>query len=101
VSLAALRLSGVGPGRLRRILLVEATLMLGAGCVTGAVAGVYGQVIVDGYLKHVTGFPVASVTVSARPLEVLAFVLAGALAVVAIPAWIGSRVSPTLALEHE
>jgi putative ABC transport system permease protein len=101
VSLAALRLSGVGPGRLRRILLVEATLMLGAGCVTGAVAGVYGQVIVDGYLKHVTGFPVASVMVSARPLEVLAFVLAGALAVVAIPAWIGSRVSPTLALEHE
>jgi len=101
VSLAGLRLSGVRPGRLRRILLVEAALMLGAGCVTGAVAGIYGQVIVDGYLKHVTGFPVASVAVGAWPLEVLAFVLAGALAVVAIPGWLGSRVSPRLALEHE
>ncbi len=101
VSLARLRLSGVRPARLRRILLIEATLMLGAGCVTGAVAGIYGQVIVDGYLKHVTGFPVAGVAISARPLEVLAFVLAGALAVVAIPGWLGSRVSPALALEHE
>jgi putative ABC transport system permease protein len=101
VSLAGLRLSGVRPARLRRIMLVEAALMLGAGCLTGAVAGIYGQVIVDGYLKHVTGFPVASVAVGARPLEVLAFVLAGALAIVAIPGWLGARVSPRLALEHE
>jgi putative ABC transport system permease protein len=101
VSLAGLRLSGVRPARLRRILLVESVLILGAGCVTGALAGVYGQVIVDGYLKQVTGFPVASVAVSARPLEVLALVLAGALAAVAIPGWLGSRVSPALALEHE
>ena len=35
--------------------------MLGAGCVTGAMAGIYGQVVIDGYLKHVTGFPVASI----------------------------------------
>jgi putative ABC transport system permease protein len=101
VSLAGLRLSGVRPARLRRILLVEAALMLGAGCVTGALAGIYGQVIIDGYLKEVTGFPVASVAVSARPVAVLAFVLAGALALVAIPGWLGSRVSPTLALEHD
>jgi putative ABC transport system permease protein len=101
VSLAGLRLSGVRPARLRRILLLEAALMLGAGCVTGSLAGIYGQVIIDGYLKGVTGFPVASVTVSARPVEVLAFVLAGTLALVAIPGWLGSRVSPTLALEHE
>ena len=37
--LAGLRLSGAKPGRLRRILLLEATLMLGAGCLTGAIAG--------------------------------------------------------------
>ena len=57
MSLATLRLSGVAPRRLRLILLVESALMLGAGCVTGAVAGIYGQVVIDGYLAHVTGFP--------------------------------------------
>jgi putative ABC transport system permease protein len=100
-SLAGLRLAGVRPGRLRRILLVETALMLGAGCATGAAAGIYGQVIVDGYLKQVTGFPVASVAVGAWSVEVLGLVLAGTLAIVAIPAWIGSRVSPTIALAHE
>ncbi len=100
-SLAELRLSGVKPARLRRILLAEASLLLGAGCVTGAIAGIYAQVIVDGYLEHVTGFPVASVAVTQRPLEILASVIAITLAIVAIPGWAGSRVSPTLALEHE
>ena len=38
-SLAMLRLSGVAPQRLRLILLVESALMLGAGCLTGAVDG--------------------------------------------------------------
>jgi putative ABC transport system permease protein len=99
-SLAGLRLAGVPARRLRRILLTEATLMLAAGCFTGAVAGIYGQVIIDGYLKHVTGFPVASLAASTRPLEVLALVIALALAIVAVPGWSASRVSPTLALNE-
>jgi putative ABC transport system permease protein len=99
-SLAGLRLAGVRSRRLRRILLAEATLMLLAGCVTGAIAGIYGEVIIDGYLKHVTGFPVASLAASARPLEVLALVIALALALVAVPGWSASRVSPTLALNE-
>ena len=49
--------------------------MLGAGCLTGALAGIYGQVIIDGYLAHVTGFPVARVGASIRPLEVFVLVL--------------------------
>ena len=39
VSLAELRLTGVTPARLRRLLLLESALMLGAGCLTGALAG--------------------------------------------------------------
>jgi len=97
-TLAELRLDGVRPPRLRRILLVESTLMLGAGCVTGAVAGIYGQVIIDAYLKEVTGFPVASLAASLRPLEIFAFVIAVVLALVTIPGWFASRVSPMLAL---
>jgi putative ABC transport system permease protein len=100
VSLAALRLSGVRPDRLRLILLVESALMLGAGCVTGAVAGIYGQLIIDGYLAHVTGFPVARLGTSFRPLEIFVIVIVIVLAIVAVPGWLASRVSPTLAL-HE
>ena len=99
--LAGLRLSGAKPQRLRRILLLEATSMLGAGCLTGAVAGIFGEVVIDGYLRHVTGFPLASVITGARPLEVFALVLAVALAIMAIPGWLASRVSPGLALENE
>jgi putative ABC transport system permease protein len=101
VALASLRLAGAAPGRLRRILLVEGALMLGAGCLTGALAGIYGQVIIDSYLRHVTGFPVAGVGASVRPVEILAVVLAAALAGAAIPGWLASRVSPALALAEE
>jgi len=100
-ALAGLRLAGAPSWRLRRILLVEAGLILGAGCVTGALAGVYGQYIIDAYLRHVTGFPVAAVGASARPIEIFAVVLAAALAVCAIPAWLASTVPPALALAEE
>jgi putative ABC transport system permease protein len=99
-SLAGLRLAGVRPRRLRRILMCESALMLGAGCVTGAVAGVYGQLVIDGYLEHVTGFPVASLGASLRPPEIFSLVLFLVLAIVAIPGYLASRVSPTLAFNE-
>jgi putative ABC transport system permease protein len=99
--LAGLRLSGAKPRRLRRILLTEAVLMLGAGCLTGAAAGIYGQIVIDAYLKHVTGFPLARSLTGVRPLEILAVVIALALVIVAVPGWLASRVSPALALEEE
>ena len=97
-TLASLRISGGSPPRLRRLLLVESTLILGTGCVVGVIAGIYGQLIIDGYLKQVTGFPVASFATGWRPLAILALVLASALAVLAAPAFSASRVSPALAL---
>jgi putative ABC transport system permease protein len=100
-ALAGLRLAGAPPARLRRILLTEATLILGAGCITGALAGFYGQYIIDAYLRHVTGFPVASAGASIRPFEIFAIVLAAALAAVAIPALLASKVPPALALAEE
>jgi len=99
-ALAGLRLSGVHPRRLRLLLLTEATLMLGAGCLTGAVAGLYGELVIDRYLEHVTGFPVASLGASLRPFEMLAVVVAMALAIVTVPGWFASRVSPTLAFNE-
>jgi putative ABC transport system permease protein len=99
--LAGLRLSGARPRRLRRILLAEATLMLGAGCLTGAIAGLYGEVVIDAYLKSVTGFPLASGVTLLRPLGTFALVLALALLIVAIPGWLASRVSPSVALGEQ
>jgi putative ABC transport system permease protein len=99
-SLSALRLSGAKPRRLRRILLAEVVLMLGAGCVTGTLAGIYGQVVIDGYLKHVTGFPVASIAAGWRPLGTLTIVALTVILIVTIPGWLASRVSPALALEE-
>jgi putative ABC transport system permease protein len=99
-SLAMLRLSGAPPHRLRRLLLLESSLILGTGCLTGAVAGIYGQAIIDGYLRHVTGFPVATLAASWRPVAILAVVVGAASVIGAAPGWVASRVSPTLALEE-
>ena len=99
-SLADLRFDGVKPPELWQVLLVESALMLGAGCVTGALIGVYGQLVIDAYLKHITGFPVASLAASWRPLEILALVSGAALALVAIPAWRAANVDPMLAVDE-
>jgi putative ABC transport system permease protein len=99
-SLASLRLLGVKSSRLRLILALEAALMLAAGCLTGALVGIYGQLVLDGYLRHVTGFPVARVATGARPVEIFALVLGGAFAIVAVPGWLASRVAAAFALEE-
>jgi len=99
--LAGLRLFGATSASLQAILLIEATLMLSAGCVTGALAGAYGQVVIDAFLRHVTGFPLASPTAGVRPLEILLLVLAAALALGAIPGWLAARARPVLALADE
>ncbi len=99
--LAGLRLFGATSASLQGILLIEATLMLSAGCITGALAGAYGQVVIDAFLRNVTGFPLASPTAGMRPLEILLFVLIAALALGAIPGWLAARVRPVLALADE
>jgi putative ABC transport system permease protein len=100
VALAGLRLEGTTPKRLRRVLAIEVALMLSAGCLTGAILGMYGQLVIDSYLRHVTGFPVAGFATGARPLEIFLAVIASVLAITAIPAWFASRVSPTFALDE-
>jgi putative ABC transport system permease protein len=99
-SLAELRLEGAPSSQLRLVLFVESALMLSAGCLTGAIAGIYGQVVIDGYLKHVTGFPVAGVATGQRPIEIFALVILAVLLIVSLPGWFASRVPATLALNE-
>jgi len=99
-SLAALRIQSFTPRQLWRVLLLEAGVVLGAGCLTGALTGVYGQVGADRYLRLVTGFPVASDPAGWRTVQIFAIVVAAALAVVAVPGWFASRVPPHLGLQE-
>lgn len=99
-SLAELLLDGSPRRRLPRILLTESALMLGAGCLTGAAMGIYGQFVIDSYLKRVTGFPVTSIATAVRPIEMFAIVILAVLALVSLPGWRASRVSPALGLSE-
>ena len=99
-SLAGMRVNGASPRRLRLVLAGEAALMLTAGCLTGVIGGFYGQAILDSYLKNVTGFPVAAITATWQPLELLGVVVACVFALIALPFIWASRVSPELALDE-
>jgi putative ABC transport system permease protein len=100
VSLAALRLEGARPSRLRRLVFLEVLVMLAAGSLTGALGGVYGEFVIDDFLRHVSGFPVAPGTIGRRPLEIFLLVVLSVLLVAVFPGWAASRVSPSVALEE-
>lgn len=92
--LAAYKVQGFKERQLRRILLLEAALVLLVGCVLGVVAGVFGQALGDRWLQATTGFPAHfSLQVAAVAIAVLP-VLLGALAIVALPAHFAVRVRP-------
>jgi putative ABC transport system permease protein len=99
-ALAGLKLSGVMPSRLRRLLLLESLIMLSVGAVTGAAWGIFGQIALDGYLTTTTGFPVMRLGASWRPLEVLAVVLIASVAISVVPTWLTARVPARVALEE-
>lgn len=98
-SLASLRVQSYQPQQLRLVLLYESGLVLGASCVVGALAGVYGHLLADRYLMFATGFPTDLSPQGLKVIEVLTLVLAAALVVLAIPGYLASQTSPAMALE--
>lgn len=97
-ALSGLRLSGVTPRRLRTILLLEASLLLGSGCVLGVLAGFYGQAIVDTYLRDYAGFPLTFFGDATRTLEIAFGVVVAVFVLAIVPGVSVSRVSPAVAL---
>lgn len=97
-ALAALRIQSFKPTQLWALLLLEAAVVLGAGGLTGALGGVYGQFGADRFLAVVTGFPVAASPVGWHTVQTLAVVVLTALAIVAVPGWWAARVPPRLGL---
>jgi len=99
-SLASLRIHSFSPWQLRGVLLCEATLVLGTGCLTGAVAGIYGHVLSDRFLRLTTGFPAPFILGGAHTLQTVVLIVAAALLALTIPTYAASRVPPRLALQE-
>jgi len=94
--IAYLKRTGNTRGLLWRSLFFESAVLLGSGCLIGAVFGLYGQLVISHALATVTGFPI---TISVGVLlAIFSFfiVSATALAIVAAPGYLAERVRPTM-----
>jgi putative ABC transport system permease protein len=98
-SLAALRIDSFRPAQLRGVLFYESVLVLGTGCAMGLLTGIYGHFLSDHFLKLTTGFPARFSPGGIQPLQTVAIVMLASLAVLVVPGYVASKVSPTLALE--
>ncbi len=98
-SLASLRIHSFSPWQLRAVLACESVLVLGTGGFTGAAAGVYGHLLCDRYLRLTTGFPAPFAVEGVHTLQTILLIVVGALAVLAIPGYVASEVSPQFALQ--
>jgi len=97
--LAKLKLEGFAPDELWRTILLESFLLLGVGCLTGAVFGLLGQQLLDRALSEVINYPVIHSLGLLGAVWSLALVSAAAVAIVAAPGWFAARVPAGLALQ--
>jgi putative ABC transport system permease protein len=97
--LAKLKLEGFPRAELWRTILLESLLLLGVGCLSGAVFGLYGQQLLDRALANVINFPVVYSFGVLIALGSLALVTAAAVAIVAIPGYMAAGVPPAVALQ--
>ncbi len=97
--LAKLRLEGFSRAELWRTVLLESVLLLGSGCATGALLGLYGQQLLDRALANVINFPVVYTVAIPAAITSLAVVLAAAALVLAAPGWLAARVAAAVALQ--
>jgi putative ABC transport system permease protein len=97
--LAKLKLEGFPVGELWRTILLESVLLVGVGCVTGAVFGLYGQQLLDRALANVIGFPVVYSFGGLVAVTSFAIVTVASVAIVALPGYLATGVAPAVALQ--
>jgi putative ABC transport system permease protein len=97
--LAKLKLEGFPRSELWRTILLESLLLLGVGCFTGALFGLYGQQLLDRALANVINFPVVYSVASLAALASVAIVMASAVAILALPGYLAAGVPPAVALQ--
>jgi len=94
VRLASLKSQGFDSRQLWRALLLESAIVLGVGCVDGALLGVFGHALASRWLRLTTGFPAPFSVGPVEVLGTLGLVAVVALSVVLIPGLIAARVAP-------
>lgn len=97
-SIAQMRVLGWKPPRLWRALLLESALVLAAGCLTGAAAGLYGHYLGDRWLNLSTGYPAPFALDGLATALLCALVAIVAFAISAVPGWFVSRTPPRVGL---
>jgi putative ABC transport system permease protein len=97
--LAKLKLEGLARAELWRTILLESLLLVGVGCLTGALFGLYGQQLADRALADAINFPVVRSVAALTGFESLALVSATALVILALPGYIAARVPAAMALQ--
>jgi putative ABC transport system permease protein len=97
--LAKLKLEGLPQADLWHTILLESLLLLGVGCLTGAIFGLYGQQLADRALAQTINFPVVYSVTALTALASLALMTSTALAILAVPGWFASSVPASLALQ--
>lgn len=91
-TLAAQQVNGSKRRTLLLAMLLETAVVLGTGCFTGALAGVYGQILLSHALASVTGFPVVAGSGGLIAVGSCAAVTAAAVAAVVLPGYAATRV---------
>jgi putative ABC transport system permease protein len=91
---ARMKVQGYSTGVLWCALFCESALLLGTGCLAGAVFGIYGQLLLSHALLSVTGFPVVFSAGSLAAAGSFLLVTSAAAVVVAIPGYLAARVAP-------
>jgi putative ABC transport system permease protein len=99
-AIAAYRLHGFLPSQLRRALLIEAGVVLGTGCFAGALAGVYGHLLLGRWLRLTTGFPAPFSPAGWQTLESFALVATASVVLVLVPSYLATRVPARVALQE-
>ena len=93
--IARLKVDGFTELELWLSLLIESAILLGTGCVAGAVVGLAGQAILSNGLVAITGFPVFYGLGWSTALTNTAIVVAVALLMLMLPGWAAVRVRPS------
>ncbi|HST34270.1 MAG TPA: ABC transporter permease [Solirubrobacteraceae bacterium] len=97
--LARLQLEGFARLDLWCTILLESVLLLGAGCLCGAIFGLYGQRLADRALAGAIDFPVVYSITAFTALSNLVLMMAAALLVIAVPGYLAASAPATLALQ--
>jgi putative ABC transport system permease protein len=91
---ARMKVQGYFTSVLWYALFCESALLLGTGCLTGAIFGSYGQLLLSHALLSVTGFPVVFSAGALAAIGSFVLVTAVAAMIIAIPGYRAARVAP-------